>query len=95
MAFLIACPNCGRRPFTEYWFGGEIPLSGAALAGMAGPEAEFARIWLRENAAGEQDEKWFHYAGCRRWLMVRRDTRTNIIHWVKAESSVGICDEDK
>jgi len=27
-----------------------------------------------------QGERWFHFAGCRRWLTVERDTRTNVVH---------------
>jgi heterotetrameric sarcosine oxidase delta subunit len=69
----ISCPNCGSRPYTEFWFGGELP--GAA-------EDELDRVWLRRNAAGWQVERWFHYAGCRRWLTVERDTLTNAVHAV-------------
>ncbi len=69
----IVCPNCGSRPYTEFWFGGELPDAG---------DQEFERAWLRRNAAGLQRERWFHYAGCRRWLTVERDTVTNEIHGV-------------
>jgi sarcosine oxidase subunit delta len=34
---------------------------------------------MRDNAAGPQRERWFHFAGCRRWLTIERDTRTNEI----------------
>jgi heterotetrameric sarcosine oxidase delta subunit len=68
----IPCPTCGPRDQTEFTFGGELrPLSAAT------PDEEFARVYLRENAAGAQDERWFHLFGCRRWLTVRRDTTTN------------------
>lgn len=73
MALRIICPNCGSRPFTEYWFGGEVPQPA---------DSEFARIWHRRNVAGMQTERWFHHAGCRRWLTVTRDTTTNTIHGV-------------
>jgi heterotetrameric sarcosine oxidase delta subunit len=36
-------------------------------------------VWLRENAAGLQRERWFHRSGCRRWLTIERDTTTNEI----------------
>ncbi|HVZ20743.1 MAG TPA: sarcosine oxidase subunit delta [Vicinamibacterales bacterium] len=78
MALMIPCPNCGPRPFTEFWWGGEVP--GVPPTDDTDVEADFARVWLRANAAGEQEERWFHYAGCRRWLSARRDTRTNTIH---------------
>jgi heterotetrameric sarcosine oxidase delta subunit len=82
MGLLITCPNCGARSFTEFWFGGELtthpPVPGAALD----PSAEFARVWYRQNVAGMQSERWYHYAGCRRWLTVQRDTSTNVVHGV-------------
>ncbi len=74
MSLLIPCPHCGLRPFTEFTFGGELrPIE------ADGPEADFARVYLRENAAGAQQERWFHLLGCRRWLTITRDTVTNRI----------------
>lgn len=29
------------------------------------------------NLPGSQRERWFHRLGCRRWLVARRDVRTN------------------
>ena len=46
-------------------------------------EDDFERVWLRQNEAGPQVERWFHAAGCRRWLTVERDTRTNEIGAVR------------
>jgi sarcosine oxidase subunit delta len=80
MAFLIECPNCGLRPYTEFWFGGEMPTLMPGEAG-AGDE-EFERVWLRRNATGVQEEQWFHYSGCRRWLVISRDTLANVVHAV-------------
>ncbi|MBI4421822.1 MAG: sarcosine oxidase subunit delta [Gemmatimonadetes bacterium] len=80
MALRLTCPNCGSRPFTEFWFGGEIrPSYHPALSA----EDDYRRLWLPENAAGRQTERWFHYAGCRRWLTVERDTVTNEVHAVR------------
>jgi heterotetrameric sarcosine oxidase delta subunit len=71
----IPCPNCGLRPYTEYTFGGELrPLDAAGDR-----EADFRRVYLRENAPGLQRERWFHAYGCRRWLTLRRDTVNNRI----------------
>jgi heterotetrameric sarcosine oxidase delta subunit len=72
----IVCPNCGERSYTEFWFGGELPppvREGETL------EEEFERVWLKRNVAGLQAERWFHHAGCRRWLTLERDTVTNEI----------------
>jgi sarcosine oxidase subunit delta len=70
----IPCPNCGRRPYTEFTFGGELRDVEAATA-----EEDFRRVYLPENAPGPQEERWFHALGCRRWLTLRRDTVTNRI----------------
>lgn len=83
MALMIDCPNCGRRPHTEFWFGGETPPR-AGPGETVDPEEDFRRVWLHDNVAGVQEERWFHHAGCRTWLTVRRDTRTNEIHDVIA-----------
>ena len=75
MGMKIPCPHCGLRPYTEFTFGGE-------LRDLESPDREedFRRVYLRENAPGEQVERWFHAYGCRRWLTLRRDTVTNRIH---------------
>ncbi len=74
MGLKIPCPNCGLREYTEFTFGGELrPLE------ASDPDEDFARVTLRENAAGLQEERWYHLYGCRRWLTLRRDTVTNRI----------------
>ena len=40
-------------------------------------ESDFERVFLPDNAAGAQAERWFHLLGCRRWITVTRDTTTN------------------
>jgi heterotetrameric sarcosine oxidase delta subunit len=81
MALMVPCPNCGRRPFTEFLCAGELPEHEVdPTAGSDPLEADFQRVWLRRNAAGPQTERWFHLAGCRRWLTVTRNTLTNEIH---------------
>jgi sarcosine oxidase subunit delta len=79
MASLIECPHCGRRPREEF------TIRGAALK-RPGAEASaqdwFAYVYLRDNPRGAHDEHWRHSGGCRRWLVVRRDTLTHEIHSV-------------
>jgi heterotetrameric sarcosine oxidase delta subunit len=70
----IPCPRCGPRPFSEFAFGGEVRGGRSP-----DPEGDFRRVYLRANAPGPQRERWFHAFGCRRWLVVRRDTVTNRI----------------
>jgi heterotetrameric sarcosine oxidase delta subunit len=74
MGVEIPCPNCGPRDHGEFAFGGELrPLEAADEA------EDFRRVFLRDNPAGLQRERWFHLFGCRRWLTIERDTRTNRI----------------
>ena len=74
MGIQIPCPTCGTREYTEFTFGGEV-----RDLGSPDPETDFRRVYLRENVAGAQLERWFHADGCRRWLVVRRNTVTNRI----------------
>lgn len=73
----FACPRCGRRPLEEFTFGGERrPVSDA----ITDPdERDFDEVWIFDNPDGETTERWFHTAGCRRWLTVRRDTSTDTV----------------
>lgn len=87
MALRLTCPNCGSRPHTEFWFGGEVESHSAEIAASAAGtdrfaalEADFSRVWLRRNSYGRQRERWFHHAGCRRWHTAVRDTLTNQVH---------------
>ena len=74
--FYIRCPNCGPRACSEFSFNGEV----RPLADPDGTEEEeIFRFWMRRNANGLQRERWFHTAGCRRFVTLTRDTRTNII----------------
>jgi heterotetrameric sarcosine oxidase delta subunit len=73
----IPCPHCGLRPYTEFTFGGEL-----RELGSNDHDEDFRRVYLPDNAAAVQEERWFHAYGCRRWLNVRRDTVTNRIHGI-------------
>ena len=72
MALKVPCPHCGWRPATEFAWGGELRPVDASDA-----ESDFERVFLPENVAGAQDERWFHLLGCRRWITITRDTATN------------------
>jgi sarcosine oxidase, subunit delta len=75
VSFPIPCPTCGERSAAEFLFVGELP-DGITDAETT-PDVDFARAWLRRNAAGAQPERWFHADGCRRVVAVVRDTQTN------------------
>ncbi|HET9019337.1 MAG TPA: sarcosine oxidase subunit delta, partial [Acetobacteraceae bacterium] len=42
-------------------------------------EAWQTYVCLRDNPAGSLRDFWQHVHGCRRWLIVTRDTRTHAI----------------
>jgi sarcosine oxidase subunit delta len=74
MSFLISCPLCGPRDVTEFRYGGELstrPQPGSNVAAWS------AYLFDRRNVAGVESAWWFHRSGCRRWLQVELDTRTN------------------
>ncbi len=73
----ISCPHCGTRGSEEFSYRGAAdpvrPLADASA------EAWHDYVYLRDNPAGEIRELWHHAHGCRRWLVVTRDTRTHAI----------------
>ena len=69
----LDCPRCGRRPLDEFTFGGERRTRRRRL--LTDPDdRDFDEVWIFDNPDGVATERWFHAAGCRRWLTVRRDT---------------------
>ncbi|BAB52563.1 sarcosine oxidase subunit delta [Mesorhizobium japonicum] len=76
MASLIPCPHCGSRPKEEF------TVKGAAVARPA-PDADtdlwIDYVYLRDNPRGAYEEYWHHTSGCRRWLVVSRNTATHEI----------------
>lgn len=80
MASLVTCPHCGTRPKEEF------TIKGAVLARPA-PEAEPAAwhdyVYLRDNPRGAYSEYWHHTSGCRRWLVVDRNTASHHITGVR------------
>lgn len=80
MASLIDCPHCGTRPTEEFVPRGEVP--------PARPEHDAAlmqwvdHVHFRENPRGRLREHWHHLGGCRRWLVVERNTQTHEIYQV-------------
>ncbi|MGJ8621427.1 MAG: sarcosine oxidase subunit delta [Yoonia sp.] len=75
----ITCPNCGERDRREFYYQGEA----VALARPdvdAGPAAWDDYLHNRDNPAGDTSDLWFHEAGCRAWLVVKRNTVTHAVH---------------
>lgn len=77
---LIACPHCGPRNSNEFSFLGESSSRPAAGAATSAEWREY--LYVKGNTAGWERERWFHTAGCRRFLDLERDTTTNEIRSV-------------
>jgi methylglutamate dehydrogenase subunit B len=81
MASLITCPHCGVRPMEEFTVKGDASLRRPAAG--AGPDAWYDYVYTRDNPRGRHAEFWHHGGGCRRWLVVERDTLTHEVHGVR------------
>ncbi len=76
----LPCPFCGERDVSEFVCRGE---AAPARPDPAAPDAKAAMLeylYPRNNPAGPTVEHWYHAYGCRRWLLVERDTRTHAVH---------------
>ncbi len=80
MASLISCPHCGTRPKEEFTIKGDANLSRPVPHAAA--EGWYDYVYLRDNPKGLHKEYWHHSSGCRRWLIVERDTVTHKVHGV-------------
>jgi len=75
----ICCPYCGEREAEEF------SIQGEAAGPRPDPGAEdaagqfHAYVHLRDNPFGPTREYWYHANGCRRWLIVSRDTGDHAI----------------
>lgn len=72
----IPCPCCGERDYTEFRYGGDADKTRPAH-GTADPGRWYRHVFLFDNPKGPHREYWQHVQGCRRWLIVERNTATN------------------
>ena len=77
----ISCPYCGDRDSEEFSIQGEVagPRPSAQSGDAADIAAFHAYVHLRANDFGLTKEYWYHVNGCRRLLVVSRDTRNHAI----------------
>lgn len=73
----IACPHCGIRDEPEFTYGG--PSHIARPANDVDDATWTAYLYVRDNPAGIQYERWLHLYGCGRWFNVARNTLTHEI----------------
>jgi methylglutamate dehydrogenase subunit B len=76
MASFILCPHCGARPKEEFSIRGTALQRPKADASI---EHWVEYVYFRHNPSGRNVEHWHHALGCRRWLVVTRDTATHDI----------------
>ena len=69
---------CGERDFTEFHYGGDAHNPRPAH-GTADRRAWLDYVFLFDNPKGAHREYWQHVFGCRQWLVLERDTATNIV----------------
>jgi methylglutamate dehydrogenase subunit B len=77
----ISCPYCGERDAEEFSIQGEAagPRPVPSDFGEGDRDAFHVYVHLRVNEFGPTREYWYHAAGCRRWLIVSRDTRDHAV----------------
>ncbi len=74
MSIRLPCPHCGDRALEE-WVYGEVF---AVPDSITDPDArDVDRAYMHNNPEGSVEEAWFHLYGCRRWVYLTRDTRTD------------------
>ena len=74
MSIRLECPHCGVRPLEEFLHGEILQVPDS----ITEPDArDLDRAFMHDNAEGPVTERWFHAFGCRRWMTIRRDTRSD------------------
>ncbi len=74
MSLLLSCPHCGPRPLEEFGYA-EIPRVPDHIEDADARDVD--RGYMSTNPEGVVAEQWFHTYGCRRWVRIERDTRTD------------------
>ena len=75
---VIPCPHCGPRNEEEFACWSEVvprPADPAALSD--GEWTDY--VYNHANPKGWVREQWWHERGCRRWIIVERNTLTHEI----------------
>lgn len=73
----LPCPFCGPRDYTEFTYGGDASVRTPANPEALNDAAWSSYLYMRANPRGPHRELWLHSGGCRRWVVVCRDTATH------------------
>jgi methylglutamate dehydrogenase subunit B len=74
----IPCPHCGVRDYTEFHYAGDASKL-RPPHGTGDLRAWHDYVFLFDNPKGTHLEYWQHVEGCRQWLVLERDTATNMV----------------
>ena len=77
--FLIRCPYCGECDQSDFTHAGDAHIARPTNSADLSDEAWADFVFLRPNRKGVMAERWFHAAGCRRFLNLLRNTATDEI----------------
>ncbi|MFZ2102190.1 MAG: sarcosine oxidase subunit delta family protein [Oricola sp.] len=75
---IITCPHCGPRDLAEFSYQGDATRTRPDPA-SSDQAAWNAYVYDRDNPAGDHREFWQHSGGCRKHLVVTRNTLTHAI----------------
>jgi sarcosine oxidase subunit delta len=75
----IPCPYCGPRGNEEFAYLGDAAVRRPDPDAPDAGQAFHDYVYLRDNPSGEHRELWYHAGGCRKWLVLTRNTRTHEI----------------
>jgi heterotetrameric sarcosine oxidase delta subunit len=73
----INCPECGERDYTEFRYGGDASRN-RPDHDTSDPKVWHDHVFLFDNPKGWHREYWQHVLGCRQWLVLERNTATNV-----------------
>ena len=77
----IPCPFCGPRGNEEFTYLGDASVRRPDPDRRDAAQMFHDYVYLRDNPSGLHRELWYH-GGCRKWLIVTRNTRTHDINHV-------------
>jgi sarcosine oxidase subunit delta len=87
--FVIYCPHCAEtREEEEFGYGGEAFIARPSEPGAIDDEAWGDYLFMRKNPKGWHWEMWSHTTGCRKVIVVKRNTATHAIagSWTLADA---------
>jgi len=74
---LIVCPYCGKRPESEFTYGGQAHLARPVKPAELDKQAWTDLLYMRTNTKRIYAERSRHARGCGRFFNAVRDTTTD------------------